>query len=254
MFACIHAEQKYMYIRLRQCTYVFTCIYTWKNVTSSRNTSHTKPPHTLILYFARSRARALSSTTLALAFALALIVYLKAVSLLWRSSSWSVLDAPVDEIRAYFGEEIAFYFAWVGFYSKATLVPGIVGAVLWVSSNYIFQVDIDHNAYAPLYGIGVAVWSRCVATFYNALQCVAVCCRVLQCVQCDAERRRVMPCDAVCCSVCSVVLSCVAVCCSVLPCVAVRCSMLQYDAVCYSMLPCAMTCCSVLQCVASTGV
>jgi hypothetical protein len=37
---------------------------------------------------------------------------------IWRSAQRSLSGAPVDEIREYFGEEIAFYFAWVNFYTK----------------------------------------------------------------------------------------------------------------------------------------
>jgi hypothetical protein len=40
------------------------------------------------------------------------------VRAIWRSPGWGLLEAPVEEMRDYFGEEIAFYFAWVGFYSK----------------------------------------------------------------------------------------------------------------------------------------
>ncbi len=41
-----------------------------------------------------------------------------AVRAIWRSPAWGLLEAPIEEMREYFGEEIAFYFAWVGCYSK----------------------------------------------------------------------------------------------------------------------------------------
>ena len=78
---------------------------------------------------------------------------------IWRSKKWQLLRAPVDELREYFGEEIAFYFAWVQFYISALWVPGLLGFVLWGLSSHVFEVDIDHNAYAPVYGIAVVVWS-----------------------------------------------------------------------------------------------
>ena len=37
---------------------------------------------------------------------------------IWRSAQRGLFGAPVDEIREYFGEEIAFYFAWVICYTK----------------------------------------------------------------------------------------------------------------------------------------
>ena len=62
-----------------------------------KHLSHQTSSYTHCMFRSLSRARAFFDHPLA--FSLALIVYLKAVSLLWRSSSWSVLDAPVDEIR-----------------------------------------------------------------------------------------------------------------------------------------------------------
>jgi hypothetical protein len=35
---------------------------------------------------------------------------------------------PMDTIRAYFGEKIAFYYAWLGFYTQMLLFAGLLGA------------------------------------------------------------------------------------------------------------------------------
>lgn len=36
-----------------------------------------------------------------------------------------------DEIAAYFGVKVALYFAWLGHYTCALLVPAILGSLLW---------------------------------------------------------------------------------------------------------------------------
>lgn len=40
---------------------------------------------------------------------------------------WYRLDPPVDVIQNYYGWEISFYFAWMGFLTQWLLFPGIVG-------------------------------------------------------------------------------------------------------------------------------
>lgn len=50
---------------------------------------------------------------------------------------FSLSDVPlsvlVDAISEYFGVKIAMYFAWLGHYTAALLVPAFVGFMFWVS-------------------------------------------------------------------------------------------------------------------------
>jgi len=83
----------------------------------------------------------------------------KTVLACWRSKNWSLISPPIDEIRAYFGDREAFYFAWVSHYCKMALVPGVIGTVIWLFSR-VFEVTIDENPVAPLFGIFVAIWAN----------------------------------------------------------------------------------------------
>lgn len=40
----------------------------------------------------------------------------------------------IDRISEYFGVKIAMYFAWLGHYTTALIVPAVVGFIFWVSS------------------------------------------------------------------------------------------------------------------------
>jgi anoctamin-8 len=37
-----------------------------------------------------------------------------------------------DKINNYFGIKLALYFAWLGFYTKALIIPAILGLSLWL--------------------------------------------------------------------------------------------------------------------------
>jgi hypothetical protein len=41
-----------------------------------------------------------------------------------------------DRISEYFGVKIAMYFAWLGHYTTALIVPAVVGFIFWVSLIY----------------------------------------------------------------------------------------------------------------------
>ena len=55
------------------------------------------------------------------------------------------------------GEEIGFYFAWMGFYSKAILLPLLIGLLLFLLRPQGSTVDTD--AYLPFYSVFVATWA-----------------------------------------------------------------------------------------------
>jgi hypothetical protein len=45
---------------------------------------------------------------------------------------WLMVNQPLQKIRAYFGEKVALYFAWLGFYTKMLLFPTIAGIITFV--------------------------------------------------------------------------------------------------------------------------
>jgi hypothetical protein len=65
----------------------------------------------------------------------------------------------MDDIRSSFGEEIAFYFAWLSFYNKALYIPAVCGTV-------VFALDYSFPKWD---GIGLSVAIYCVVL---ALWCV----------------------------------------------------------------------------------
>eukprot|EP00054_Salpingoeca_dolichothecata_P028843 m.222330 g.222330 ORF g.222330 m.222330 type:complete len:1024 (-) comp26328_c2_seq1:26-3097(-) len=52
---------------------------------------------------------------------------------------------PLDAIRTYFGEKVAFYFAWLGFYTSWLVVPSIIGIFITIYglAGYSDRQDAD---------------------------------------------------------------------------------------------------------------
>ena len=67
-----------------------------------------------------------------------------------------LLSQPLDRIAAYFGEHVAFYFAWLEFYTRWLLIPAAAGVLLFLAQLYHGSLDI---AYAPLFSLVMALWS-----------------------------------------------------------------------------------------------
>ncbi|XP_074449128.1 anoctamin-7 [Larus michahellis] len=56
----------------------------------------------------------------------------------WKWSKYQ----PLDHIRKYFGEKVAFYFAWLGFYTGWLLPAAVVGMVVFITGIFLMSNDV----------------------------------------------------------------------------------------------------------------
>lgn len=70
---------------------------------------------------------------------------------------------PLDDIASYYGEAIAFYFAWMQFYTAALCVPAAGGLILF---GYQCVYGLD-NALNPFYALFLSLWTTLFTEFWR---------------------------------------------------------------------------------------
>lgn len=70
----------------------------------------------------------------------------------------SMLYQPIDEIRDYFGDHVALYFAWLGLYTQSLIVPTVFG-ILGIISQWLAGNSPDKNPTTIPYSVFFAAWS-----------------------------------------------------------------------------------------------
>ena len=68
----------------------------------------------------------------------------------------SIVSLPLDRIAAYFGETIAFQFAWTQFYTRWLLAPALAGIAVFIAQLWYGAVE---TPYSPLLTLAMAIWS-----------------------------------------------------------------------------------------------
>ncbi|KAF0687155.1 Aste57867_21126 [Aphanomyces stellatus] len=66
------------------------------------------------------------------------------------------LDQPLDDVAEYFGDKVAFYFAWVELYTRWLVPPTLVGILLFLQQIRSQSLD---QPLAPFYALFMAVWA-----------------------------------------------------------------------------------------------
>lgn len=82
----------------------------------------------------------------------------------WRRPVWS---QPLDEIRSYFGEKVALYFAWLGYYSTWLIPLCLFGIVVWIQQLATGRMSVSS---LPVYGVFVSLWSVAFLEFWKRRQ------------------------------------------------------------------------------------
>ena len=78
---------------------------------------------------------------------------------------WQVMP-PIDQIQAYYGPHIAYYFAFLGFLGRWLVSLGLLGL-----SSFLFRLyrndSIDEDEYTPVYGLICFLWAILMFRFWE---------------------------------------------------------------------------------------
>jgi len=85
---------------------------------------------------------------------------------IWKKTcGWGLLP-PTHLIQGYYGDEVAFYFGWMGFLTQWLLVPGFLGTC--ASFYRWYRNDtIDNDEFTPFYGLITFLWAIIFLQFWG---------------------------------------------------------------------------------------
>nr|CCA18222.1 anoctamin putative [Albugo laibachii Nc14] len=84
------------------------------------------------------------------------VILLESCSDKVKQAFLGVFHQPIEQVAYYFGEKVAFYFAWTEMYTKWLIIPSLFGITL-----FAFQTksnSLDHPL-APLYAVFLVLWA-----------------------------------------------------------------------------------------------
>eukprot|EP00494_Astrolonche_serrata_P025069 UN25330 len=77
-------------------------------------------------------------------------------SIVKRTTFAKSFDLPLEEIQVYYGEYIAMYFSFVGFYGRFLIPPAIIGSLLFL---YQMMTDDLNNGFGAVFALGMIFWA-----------------------------------------------------------------------------------------------
>ena len=80
-----------------------------------------------------------------------------ALQKIWRTSLFSIA-APVQDIQQYFGSKVAFYFAWMNFFTLWLTAPGAVGLAVYLHKVY-YEYTVDNDPWIPFFSLFMVLWA-----------------------------------------------------------------------------------------------
>lgn len=89
--------------------------------------------------------------------------------LMWKTMRIALdhtIFSPVQELRDYYGEGVAFYFVWLDFLTAWLCVPAAASALLY-GVRYYRNDTIDTCSLTPFYGVFIFIWAISYLRFYQ---------------------------------------------------------------------------------------
>jgi len=74
-------------------------------------------------------------------------------------------STEIDDVRDYFGEEVAFFFHWMSFYTRWMMIPGLIGFPLFFRR---FFLPLDQQRYLQIaFCLMMIMWSALFTSYYT---------------------------------------------------------------------------------------
>jgi len=78
---------------------------------------------------------------------------------------------PIEQIREYFGEKIALYFVFLGYYTTMLWIPALCGCMLFVTQIYSrYKSGSMDNPWVPLYCCFITIWAIAFSAGWKQLE------------------------------------------------------------------------------------
>jgi hypothetical protein len=78
---------------------------------------------------------------------------------------------PLELVREYFGEKMALFYTWFGFYNTMLWIPAIAGFLLFVTQILSYsQTGSLENPYSVVYACVIALWSNTFCSLWKQLE------------------------------------------------------------------------------------
>jgi hypothetical protein len=77
-------------------------------------------------------------------------------------------------LRSYFGEPVAFYFAWMKHYNQWLMIPAAFGC-LTVTYDWLYDTNADTNPLIPIFSIFIVFWAVLFVAVWERQQNVLAC-------------------------------------------------------------------------------
>eukprot|EP00978_Attheya_sp_CCMP212_P000692 scaffold1386_cov55-Attheya_sp.AAC.3 len=90
--------------------------------------------------------------------------------LLHNTLNRKVIIPPIESISDYYGEEVAYYFAWLDHFTKWLCFPGLLAILCYAQRTYRNDT-IDTDEYTPYYGLITFVWGMLFMRSWERTEC-----------------------------------------------------------------------------------